>query len=599
MPPVTTSPTPRAVARIVLIYALFAGLWILLSDSLVAWLFPGPGALQVANTLKGLAFVAVTSLLLFFLIQHLGEADSGGEATKVGAGGTARRIDRRGLYAGIAALTLVFLLLGGWGMRQVWEHHRTHKSNQLHSIATLKAAQIEQWLAERRRDADVMRTALNREAPDVRLESFRAIMGYERILLCDADGAILFATEGAPHPLPTPLRDAVRRAIAADETVVGELSRLEGKDGPHIHLDMVAPLPRGRAANPKAGAVVLQVAMEEALFPLLEYWPLPSASAESILLRRDGDAIVNLSDLRDEPDSALTQRTPAGLRENIAARALAADAVAGELLEGSDYRGNAVAAAARPVAGTDWWLLAKIDRDEIFAEAHAESLWTAFASVLAWLVAIMLAALFHQGRRLQITEQQYRERQEMTAALQETRDLLHTLLDTLPDLVWLKDAQGRYLACNKRFADFFGAPEAGIVGKTDHDFVPAELADSFRANDRAAMAAGKPTENEEEVTFALDGHRELLQTIKTPFVSRDGKIVGVLGVARDITKLKAAEADLQARNDELERFNRATVGRELDMIELKRRINDLSHRLGLAPPYDLAAIDSVPDGERR
>lgn len=72
---------------------------------------------------------------------------------------------------------------------------------------------------------------------------------------------------------------------------------------------------------------------------------------------------------------------------------------------------------------------------------------------------------------------------------------LRTLLDTLPDLIWLKDQEGIYLSCNKRFEQFFGASEAEIVGKTDFDFVDHELAESFRANDRAALAADSPRNN--------------------------------------------------------------------------------------------------------
>jgi PAS domain S-box-containing protein len=123
---------------------------------------------------------------------------------------------------------------------------------------------------------------------------------------------------------------------------------------------------------------------------------------------------------------------------------------------------------------------------------------------------------------------------------------LHTLLNTLPDLVWLKDPNGVYLACNQRFEAFFGATEADIVGKTDHDFVPADLADFFREKDLAAIAVGGPSVNEEWLTFARDGHRELAETIKTPMFGGNGELLGVLGIARDVTERKRAEQVIQA-----------------------------------------------------
>lgn len=130
-------------------------------------------------------------------------------------------------------------------------------------------------------------------------------------------------------------------------------------------------------------------------------------------------------------------------------------------------------------------------------------------------------------------------------ALRNSEAFLRTLIEALPDLVWMKDPDGVYLTCNQRFEQFFGAEESQITGKTDYDFVPREQADFFREKDRAAIAAGIPTSNEEEVTFAADGHRELLETIKTPMFNQENEIIGVLGIARDITRRKKLEADLK------------------------------------------------------
>jgi PAS domain S-box-containing protein len=131
-------------------------------------------------------------------------------------------------------------------------------------------------------------------------------------------------------------------------------------------------------------------------------------------------------------------------------------------------------------------------------------------------------------------------REEKMVALMRERELsqLRTLVQTLPDLVWLKDPQGVYLACNRRFEGFFGACEAEILGKSDYDFVPRELADFFRNKDLAAMTAGRSLINEEEIRFADDGHVEWVQTIKTPMHDPEGRLMGVLGIARDMTAVR-------------------------------------------------------------
>ncbi|NOV30266.1 EAL domain-containing protein [Methylomonas sp. ZR1] len=123
--------------------------------------------------------------------------------------------------------------------------------------------------------------------------------------------------------------------------------------------------------------------------------------------------------------------------------------------------------------------------------------------------------------------------------------LMHTLLRTIPDLVWLKDLQGVYISCNLQFERLYGAKEADIVGKTDYEFTSRELADFFRDHDRKALAAGKVCANEEWLTFADNGYYGLFETLKTPVLNQDGKPIGVLGIARDVTERKAAEAKVQ------------------------------------------------------
>lgn len=137
-------------------------------------------------------------------------------------------------------------------------------------------------------------------------------------------------------------------------------------------------------------------------------------------------------------------------------------------------------------------------------------------------------------------------------ALESERTYLRTLISTIPDLIWLKDSAGVYLACNPAFERFFGARETEIVGKTDYDFVAADLADAFRENDQKAMAAGKPRVNEEWITYADDGHRMLLETTKTPMYASDGTLIGVLGIGHDITEHRHTQQELIRHRDHLE-----------------------------------------------
>jgi len=136
--------------------------------------------------------------------------------------------------------------------------------------------------------------------------------------------------------------------------------------------------------------------------------------------------------------------------------------------------------------------------------------------------------------------------------MEENEALLRSFIQTIPDLVWLKDIQGAYILCNPKFESLFGAKENDIIGNTDYDFVDKCLADSFRKQDKVAMAQGKHCINEEEVVFAVDGHREILETIKTPMYGGDGNLTGVLGIGRDITGRKLAEEQIKTSLKEKE-----------------------------------------------
>lgn len=165
--------------------------------------------------------------------------------------------------------------------------------------------------------------------------------------------------------------------------------------------------------------------------------------------------------------------------------------------------------------------------------------------------------------RLQQSEAELREASRRLAEAQQISESyaaelgrahahLQTLIRTVPDLVWLKDPAGVYLSCNQRFEGLYGVAEKDLIGKTDDDFVDPDLAAFFRTHDRIAMDKGGPSVNEEWLTFA-DGHRELVETTKTPMYDADRRrLIGVLGIAHDITERKRTEAELAQHRQHLE-----------------------------------------------
>ena len=185
-------------------------------------------------------------------------------------------------------------------------------------------------------------------------------------------------------------------------------------------------------------------------------------------------------------------------------------------------------------------------------------------------------------------KQAEKELQQAIADLDRERGFLKTLIQTLPDLVWLKDAEGLYLACNPEFERLYGATEAAILGQSDYDFVDREQADFFRRNDQRAIAAGRSLTNEETLTYASDGRQVRVETTKTPMYDQSGRLIGVLGIAHDITALRRIEQELKGRD----RYQRALLDNFPFLVWLKDRD---SRFLAVNRPFAAACHQASPE----
>ncbi len=190
---------------------------------------------------------------------------------------------------------------------------------------------------------------------------------------------------------------------------------------------------------------------------------------------------------------------------------------------------------------------------------------------LSWLILIALLSL---GALLATWVWTLRRMvRHRTAELLAQRAQLKTLVRCIPDPVWLKDLNGVYLACNPPFQDLFGLAESDLLGKRDHDFVETELADWFRLNDQRAVDANAPQMNEEWLALASTGQRRLFETIKSPVYDAQGRVIGVLGVARDITDRAQANEELENLRHHLQELVDARTTELAELAESLRSAN--------------------------
>ena len=151
--------------------------------------------------------------------------------------------------------------------------------------------------------------------------------------------------------------------------------------------------------------------------------------------------------------------------------------------------------------------------------------------------------------------------------LRQERDLLRTLIDSTPDYIFLKDAEGRFILTNTAHAQAAGNIQADkLIGKTAFDVFSPELASQFHADDQKIMQSGKELINAERETVDAQGNRKTVLTTKIPWRDKEGQILGLVGISRDVTERKHLEAQTVALASEQERVQ-----------VLQRFIMDMSH----------------------
>ncbi len=184
-------------------------------------------------------------------------------------------------------------------------------------------------------------------------------------------------------------------------------------------------------------------------------------------------------------------------------------------------------------------------------------------------------------------------RKALEATLREREHRLSAIVGYSPSALSLKHPDGRYALVNPNLQRIHHMSEADIIGKTDADLYPEATAQIFRENDRRVLETLARHSIEEIVP--VDGIPRTYMSHIFPVLDDEGNPEFICRISLDITERKAAERELTRRIEELERFDRAAVGRELQMIELKRQVNALVVELGRAPPYDLS-FAGAPSG---
>lgn len=207
------------------------------------------------------------------------------------------------------------------------------------------------------------------------------------------------------------------------------------------------------------------------------------------------------------------------------------------------------------------------------AVSYSHSFPQNWVFLLLFVVLLLLfsAFFFCVGKQVQ-------QRKASERLLDSKTELIGSMLNALPEVIFYKDSQGIYQHGNARLADFIGLPVDDLIGKSDFEIFDPETSLFFRQMDREAIEAGRPKINEEWVE-GVDGSHRLMETHKCPLYDDHGECIGILGYARDITLQRQSEENLQhiAYHDSLTNLpNRLRLAERLDYaLQLSKRDSEL------------------------
>jgi len=455
---------------------------------------------------------------------------------------------------GIALMALA--ATGAWFYREQEMQVMGQVEGELLAIARLKVNQIKSWRAERLGDAGALMDspfladgvarfiAGPRGEPEnqlrSRFKSLQARYNYSDVILTTTDGSVLLSLSGRTEKLhcaePT-LTDAFRDHAPA----LTELHTEDHDKQPHIGV--VAPIFSGAGPQQKPiGAIILICDAREFLYPLIQSWPVPSETAETLLVRRDGNNVLFLNDLRHQKDTALKLRIPLTRKE-----VPAVTAVEGRtgIVYGTDYRGVSVVSAVMPVPGSSWFIVAKMDSAEAFAAWRNRSVLIMALTLAAAILIIASALVVMQRNR----KAYYRARYRAEAALRAGMERYGVTLKSIGDAVIATDRDGNVELLNKVAEDLTGWKSDDAQGKP--------LDEVFRiVNEQTRATVENPVARvlREGVTVGLANHTVLIARDGTeraiadsgaPIRDEKGAITGVVLVFRDQTAEMEAQAAIQ------------------------------------------------------
>ncbi len=465
----------------------------------------------------------------------------------------------------------IILILGGIKYYNSLEASiRNQKIVELQTISDLKIDQITQWIEERKADAKVISFSpfFSNEVKNYindtnNLELKNSLLfgmnqtvinyGYEGAFITSLNGEYLLSTDDIDRKIDNHLVSLINKAIKENDIIFSDFYFCNTHN--RIHYDIISPL-IDREKNVVA-VLIFRINPNTFLYPLIQQWPTKSETAETLIARKENDSVVFLNELRHTKNTALKLKIPLSQQDIPVVKA--ATGFSG-IFEGIDYRGIDVIAEIRPVPKTNWFMIAKIDKSEVYSELNF-LFWLIFMLVflLITTISVGLFWIYHRQQR-----NIYAKLYEKEKTLFESQEEFKTTLYSIGDGVITTDKYGKVKQMN------FVAEV--LTGWTETDAKGKPLEEVFVIiNEDTRKKVVNPVDIvlEKGIVVGLANHTLLISKDGTetpiadsgaPIRNKDNEITGVVLVFRDQTEEREFVNNLNESESRFKALHNASFG---------------------------------------
>jgi len=460
----------------------------------------------------------------------------------------------------------VIIIMGSYYYRYERNRIFAEQEKSLSAIAILKIKQISQWYSDKLANAVVIKdneplvsrikqffkdenqTGIRKEIK-IWLEALNAQYDYNSVALLDTLLRVKIATSNADPLADDSIRKELNNVIRYHKIIMTDLHKTGTSQT--IRMDLLVPLLDPISKEQKTiGLIILCIDPDKILFPLVQSWPTPSKSSETLILRREGDRVIYLNELRHRKNTALNLKFPLS-KVNL----LATKAVNGfeGVTEGVDYRNIPVIGALSKISGLPWYMVAKTDKEEILAPFKRYSVITVLVIILLILINASIFGFWIWEQRVRTFKKQMENEKlihESKEKLQETNEYLSNLFNyaNVPIIVW--DTSLIIMQFNPAFEQLSGYGKDEVSGrKIDMLFDKEKRMASLELIKSAV--GGERWETIEIEVLRKDGDSRIVLWNSANIHDKDGKtVIATIAQGHDITKRKLAEKALRTSEEQ-------------------------------------------------